>query len=148
MSRIYGEGRSAVSAVRNVDLVISTGEIVAVVGPSGSGKTTLLSLAGCLLSPSSGTVSLMGTQLTGLSQSKLAAFRRHHIGFVFQSFNLLSPLSARENIEIAMNIAGVSGDRARERSTRLLDLLELSHLAGRRPGGMSGGEQQRLAVAR
>jgi len=148
VSRTYGEGRSAVTAVRDVDLVVSTGEIVAVVGPSGSGKTTLLSIAGCLLRPSSGAISLMGTDVTGLSQSTLASFRRRHIGFVFQSFNLLSPLSARENIEIALNIAGVSGEPARERSTRLLDLLELSHLADRRPGGMSGGEQQRLAVAR
>jgi putative ABC transport system ATP-binding protein len=148
VSRTYGEGRSAVYAVRSIDLLVASGEIVAVVGPSGSGKTTLLSIAGCLLRPTAGVVSLLGKEVTGLSQSTLASFRRRHIGFVFQSFNLLPPLSARENIEIALNIAGVSGEAAHERSTRLLDLLELGHLTNRVPGDMSGGEQQRLAVAR
>ncbi len=145
---VYGEGSRAVRAVDSASLEVSAGEIVAIVGPSGSGKTTLLSIAGCLLRPSSGRVRILGDEVTGLGQPALARFRLRHIGFVFQSFNLLSPLTARENIEIALNLGGVFGREARERSSRLLDRLDLATRAGRLPADLSGGEQQRLAVAR
>jgi putative ABC transport system ATP-binding protein len=148
VEKVYGEGSSAVRAVNSASLAVAGGEIVAIVGPSGSGKTTLLSIAGCLLRPSSGRVTILGDDVTGLGQAALARFRRRHIGFVFQSFNLLSPLTARENIEIALNLGGVNGLEARERSARLLDRLDLATRAGRLPADLSGGEQQRLAVAR
>jgi len=148
IAKRYGQGATAVEAVRGVDLRVEAGEIVAIVGPSGSGKTTLLSIAGCLLRPTNGRVFILGTDVTGMGQGTLAGFRRRHIGFVFQSFNLLSPLSARENVEIALNLAGIGGREARERSGSLLGLLDLTAHAGRRPSDLSGGEQQRLAVAR
>jgi len=146
--RTYGSGPTAVHAVRGVSLRVAEGEIVAIVGPSGCGKTTLLSMAGCLLRPTSGRVAILGRDVTGLSQSQLAQFRLRHIGFVFQAFNLLPALSARENVEIALNLAGVSGRQSRERASQLLELLELSPQSRRRPPDLSGGEQQRLAVAR
>jgi len=148
VGKVYGEGANAVTAVDSASLDVERGEIVAIVGPSGSGKTTLLSIAGCLLRPSSGRVTILGDDVTEFGQSGLARFRRRHIGFVFQSFNLLLPLTARENIEIALNLGGVHGLEARERSSRLLDRLDLATRAGRLPADLSGGEQQRLAVAR
>ena len=121
--------------------------MLAIVGPSGSGKTTLLSVAGCLLRPTSGQVFILGQDVTALSQLRLSGFRLRHIGFVFQTFNLLPSLSARENVEIALNLAGLAGKQAHDRADRLLDLLELTHRARQRPPHLSGGEQQRLAVA-
>lgn len=148
ITKIYGTGATAVHALRDVSLDARPAEIVAIVGPSGSGKTTLLSIAGCLLRPTSGQVYVLGTEVTRLGQARLADFRLRHIGFVFQTFNLLPALSARENVEIALNLAGVAGQRAHERARRLLDLLELTPRAHQRPPDLSGGEQQRLAVAR
>ncbi len=146
--KVYGAGPTAVHAVRGVSLEVREGEIVAIVGPSGSGKTTLLSIAGCLLRPTSGHVYILGEEATRLGQARLARFRLRHIGFVFQSFNLLPALTAQENIEIALNLAGVTGRAARERARRLLDLLGLTQRAHQRPPDLSAGEQQRLAVAR
>ncbi len=148
LSKTFGEGAAAVQAVRDVSFSVRGGEIVAIVGPSGSGKTTLLSLAGCLLTPTTGSVAILGEEVTRLGQAKRAAFRLRHIGFVFQSFNLLPSLNARENIEIALNLAGTRGATARERADRLLELLDLGHRAELHPGDMSGGEQQRLAIGR
>jgi len=148
IAKTYGVGPSAVHAVRGVSLVVRPAEIVAIVGPSGSGKTTLLSIAGCLLRPTSGQVHILDQLVTGLGQARLADFRLHHIGFVFQTFNLLPALTARENVEIALNLAGVDGRSAHERTHELLDLLELTPRARQRPPDLSGGEQQRLAVAR
>lgn len=146
--RTYGSGPTAVQAVRGVDLEVREGEIVAIVGPSGCGKTTLLSIAGCLLRPTSGKVYIFGREVTGLGQGRLAEFRLRHIGFVFQAFNLLPALSARENIEIALNVQGIAGAASHRRADELIELLDLLAQAGRRPGDLSGGEQQRLAVAR
>ncbi len=148
VTKIYGSGPTAVHALRDVSLNARPGEIVAIVGPSGSGKTTLLSIAGCLLRPTSGEVFILGTEVTRLGQARLADFRLRHVGFVFQTFNLLPALSARENVEIALNLAGVAGQAAHERARRLLELLELTPRAHQRPPDLSGGEQQRLAVAR
>jgi putative ABC transport system ATP-binding protein len=146
--KVYGTGPAAVEAVRGVSLEVREGEIVAIVGPSGSGKTTLLSIAGCLLRPTSGSVYILGEEATRLGQARLARFRLRHIGFVFQSFNLLPALTAQENVEIALNLAGVTGRAARERARHLLELLGLTPRAHQRPPDLSAGEQQRLAVAR
>lgn len=148
VSKTFGSGPAAVTAVRSASFAVSEGEVVAIVGPSGSGKTTLLSITGCLLTPTTGRVAVLGEDVTRLSQSRRAAFRLRHMGFVFQSFNLLSALTARENIEIALNLAGTTGREARERADWLLGLLDLGHRAAVHPGDLSGGEQQRLAVAR
>lgn len=148
VSKSFGDGASAVHAVRDATFDVRAGEIVAVVGPSGSGKSTLLSMVGCLLTPTSGRITILGEDVTRLSQSALSAFRLRHIGFVFQSFNLLGALSARENIEIALNLAGTSGRRAHERSGDLLEMLEIGARGAMRPASMSGGEQQRLAIGR
>jgi putative ABC transport system ATP-binding protein len=148
VSKTYGSGPTAVQAVVEASFTVAPGEIVAIVGPSGSGKTTLLSIAGCLLRPTSGTVSILGEQVTGREQSRLARFRLKHIGFIFQTFNLLPALDVLENVEIALNLAGVSGGAAHERATHLLELLDLTHRLRQRPPDLSGGEQQRLAVAR
>jgi putative ABC transport system ATP-binding protein len=148
IDQTYGSGTLAVHAVREVDLEVQPGEILAIVGPSGSGKTTLLSIAGCLLRPTAGQVFILGEEVTAFGQLRLSQFRLRHIGFVFQTFNLLPALSAQENVEIALNLAGLSGQAAHERADGLLDLLELTHRARQRPPDMSGGEQQRLAVAR
>ena len=146
--KVYGRGPTAVHAVRGVSLAVEEGEIVAIVGPSGSGKTTLLSIAGCLLRPTSGRVLILGQDTAALGQARLADFRLRHIGFCFQTFNLLPALSARENVEIALNLAGTAGRAAHGRAGQLLELLELSHRAHQCPPDLSGGEQQRLAVAR
>lgn len=148
LDKTFGAGSSAVHAVVDANAQVEEGEIVAVLGPSGSGKSTLLSMIGCLLTPTSGSIRIFGEDVTKLSQSKRAAFRLAHIGFVFQSFNLLGSLSARENIEIALNLAGTTGRTARTRADELLELLDLQHRAGAHPGKLSGGEQQRLAIAR
>lgn len=144
----YGSGPGRVTAVRSVDLSVQPGEVVAIVGPSGSGKTTLLSVAGCLLTPTSGLVRILGEDVTRLRHSARSALRLRHIGFVFQSFNLLPALTAAENIEIALNLRGVRGDAAYRRALELLELLDLRARERARPGQLSGGEQQRLAVAR
>jgi putative ABC transport system ATP-binding protein len=146
--KTYGSGAGAVEAVRGVSLSVARGEIVAIVGPSGSGKTTLLSIAGCLLRPTSGEVVILGDEVTGLGDARLAGFRLRHIGFVFQTFNLLPSLTTGENVEIALNLAGLAGKPAHDRAAQLLDLLELTPRAHQRPPDLSGGEQQRLAVAR
>jgi putative ABC transport system ATP-binding protein len=148
VSKTYATGPRTVHAVRETSLSVAEGEIVAIVGPSGSGKTTLLSLAGGLLSPTAGRVFILGEDLTGMSQSRRAAFRLHHVGFVFQSFNLLGALTAFENVEIAINLAGTTGRTANRRTSQLLELLDLRHRERARPASLSGGEQQRLAVAR
>ena len=148
VSKSFGDGPTAVHAVRDVTFGVGEGEIVAIVGPSGSGKSTLLSMLGCLLTPGSGRITILGEDVTRLGQSARSAFRLRHIGFVFQSFNLLGALSARENIEIALNLAGAAGHAARQRAEDLLELLEIGERGGMRPGSLSGGEQQRLAIGR
>jgi putative ABC transport system ATP-binding protein len=148
VSKVYGTGLHAVQAVRDATFEVQQGEIVAIVGPSGSGKTTLLSIAGCLLRPTSGQVFILGEEVSALGQLRLASFRLRHIGFIFQSFNLMPALSARENIEIALNLAGTEAAAAHRRTDQLLEMLELTHRGRQRPPDLSGGEQQRLAVAR
>ncbi len=148
VSKTFGEGAAAVHAVRDVHLEVGQGEIVAIVGPSGCGKTTLLSMAGCLLRPTAGRIVILGEDVTNMGQGSLARVRRERIGFVFQAFNLLAPLTVRENVEVALNLAGMGGREARQRSGQLLEILGLGHRVNQRPPNLSGGEQQRLAVAR
>jgi len=146
LKRRYGEGTTAVDALRGVSLDVESGQLVAVMGPSGSGKSTLMhSLAG-LDKPTSGTVTIAGTEITSLDDAKLTHLRREHIGFVFQFFNLLPMLSAEENVLLPLTIAGEKPDRA-----WLDELLEKTGLSDRRhhrPSELSGGEQQRVAISR
>jgi putative ABC transport system ATP-binding protein len=137
-----------VRALRGVDVVVARGEFVAVTGPSGCGKSTLLNLVAGLETPSDGEVLLAGEPLAGKDESALAHLRRHHIGFVFQFFNLLEDTSALENVALSAVIAGVSRRLAELRARELLDLLGLPDKAGALPAVLSGGQRQRLAIAR
>ncbi len=148
VTKVYGSGHTAVTAVRGVDLQVRSGEIVLIMGPSGSGKTTLLSIAGLLLRPTEGRVSVVGQEVNGLSQRQLAALRLRKLGFVFQAYNLLGALTARENVELVMNLAGTRGAAARRRAEELLNMLGLGHRLNHRPADLSGGEKQRVAIAR
>jgi putative ABC transport system ATP-binding protein len=137
-----------VRALRGVDLVVGAGEFVAITGPSACGKSTLLNLVAGLESPSDGEIVLAGEPLTGKDESELAHLRRHHIGFVFQFFNLLEDTTALENVVLAAVIAGVSRRRAETRARDLLDLLGLPDKTAELPEVLSGGQRQRLAIAR
>jgi putative ABC transport system ATP-binding protein len=138
----------AVPAVRGVDLALRRGEFVAIMGPSGSGKSTLLHLLGGLERPTSGEIWLDGRRVDGLSQAKWAVLRRHHIGFVFQFFNLVSNMTVADNVELAALMGGATRRQARHRREELLADLGLSDKAGVAPARLSGGEQQRVALAR
>lgn len=148
LKRTFGQGAAAVEAVRGIDLELAGGEIVLIMGPSGSGKTTLLSMLGALLRPSEGSIRLGGVELTQLSEHELPAVRATRIGFIFQDFNLMPSLTARENVEVGLNLAGVRGADARQRAEHLLKQLELGHRLDFLPGELSGGENQRVAIAR
>lgn len=148
VSKVYGSGHTAVNANTDINLHVLPGEIVLIMGPSGSGKTTLLSMAGLLLQPSAGQIFVKGEEVTGLKSRELAAMRLRSLGFVFQAYNLLAALSARENVELVLNMAGVRGEAARERAVELLKILGLEHRLDHKPADMSGGEKQRVAIAR
>ncbi len=148
LEKVYGEGEVQVRAVRDVDLEVRRGEVVLIMGPSGSGKTTLLSMLGAMLRPSAGRVEVDGVDLAALPERRLPEFRARRFGFVFQDFNLLTALTARENVEFALNLAGVSGRRARDRATGLLSEFGLGERLDFRPSKLSGGEKQRVAIAR
>src|SRR5579859_6197315 len=148
ITRVYQTGDVEVRALDGVDLKVDRGEFVAIMGASGSGKSTLLNVLGCLDRPTSGNYKLAGREVHSLSRNELAEVRNRFIGFVFQSFNLLSRTSAVENVELPLVYAGV---RARERRARALKSLERVGLAGRAghtPSQLSGGQQQRVAIAR
>jgi putative ABC transport system ATP-binding protein len=146
LTRRYGEGDTAVDALRGVDLEVSRGKLTAVMGPSGSGKSTLMHLLAALDRPTSGYVVVAGTRLGQLSDTEITKLRREHIGFVFQFFNLLPMLTADENVRLPLSIAGEKPDR-----DWYEDLLKKVGLADRRthrPAELSGGQQQRVAIAR
>jgi ABC-type lipoprotein export system ATPase subunit len=146
--RIYKSGAHEVPALRGVDLVIDPGRFVAVKGRSGSGKTTLLNCIGGLDQPTSGSVYIFGHDISKLSDRELTHWRRNRVGFIFQSFGLLPTLSAYENVELMLRIAGVPSGQRRERARYCLDLVGLGKWIHHRPFEMSGGQQQRVAIAR
>jgi putative ABC transport system ATP-binding protein len=144
----YGRGDAAVRAVDQVSFEVAHGESVAIVGPSGCGKSTLLYLLGGLERPTAGTLWLAGEQLDHLPEGRLARLRRHAVGFVFQAFHLVDELTALENIELPLLLAGSSPRAARQRAMALLEQIRLSDRARHLPSELSGGQRQRVAVAR
>jgi putative ABC transport system ATP-binding protein len=148
LSKRYGEGETAVHALREVDLEVGEGEFLSLSGPSGSGKTTLLNHIGGLDLPTSGEVSVAGRRLGDLDKGALADLRLAKIGFVFQAFNLIPVLNATENVEFILQLQGVGAQERRRRARAMLAEVGLETLGDRRPGELSGGQQQRVAVAR
>jgi len=148
VTRIFKTGKVETQALRGISLSIEKGEFTALVGPSGSGKTTLLQLMGCLDQPTSGRVFVNGKDVSRLNRSQRADMRRGTIGFIFQFFALIPTLSAYENIEMPLLLNGYSASQRRERVMELLESVDLSDRAHHRPDQLSGGEQQRVAVAR
>ncbi len=149
VSKHYRSGEFTVTALSDVTLQVNGGEIVAVMGPSGSGKTTLLTIAGALLRPSVGRVHIGETDITDMNESQLATIRRHRVGFVYQSFNLLEALTAWENVRLVIqNHSKDSHVEASERARELLEMFGLSHRLHSLPKKMSDGEKQRVAIAR
>lgn len=148
LTKTYHEGSAGTLALRGVDLDVYPGELVLLMGPSGSGKTTLLSIVGCILTATSGSVRILGKEVTGLSQDELPSIRLAHIGFIFQGFNLFQTLTARENVELMLGLKGVQGQAATRRAQELLDQVGLGPKARSFPSDLSGGEKQRVAIAR
>ena len=148
VTKEYRTDHTAVHALRGVSLQIQAGEFLSIAGPSGSGKTTLLNLIGCLDVPSSGEITVDGEPVSGKSRVELATLRRHKLGFVFQTFNLIPVLTAYENVSFALSLLGVEGGELRERTLKMLEEVGLAGLEKRRPGELSGGQQQRVAIAR
>jgi putative ABC transport system ATP-binding protein len=148
VTKVYGEGPTEVVAVEEASLAVERGEMVAIMGPSGSGKTTLLSMLGCILRPTSGRVILAGRDVTDLDEKERPLLRRRHIGFIFQTFNLFSSLTAQENVEVALNLKGLHGKAARGEALRLLEGVGLVPRARHLPRDLSGGEKQRVSIAR
>jgi ABC-type lipoprotein export system ATPase subunit len=148
VSKRYRRGRSAVDALRDVSLTVPAGRFAAVVGPSGSGKSTLLHLAAALDRPSDGQIRLGEWRLADLSRGEQAQFRRRMVGIVFQQFHLVPTMTALENVALPMILAGAAPERRRARAEACLAQVDLADRAGHRPAELSGGEQQRVAVAR
>jgi putative ABC transport system ATP-binding protein len=146
--KIYGSGNAEVHALRGVDVEVYPGELTMLVGPSGCGKTTLLSVVAGILRPTSGRVTALGTDLTQLSSWRRTAFRRQHVGFVFQQFNLLPALTAAENAAVPLVIQGYSKHRAVAAAKALLGKMGMADRVNNLPGQLSGGQQQRVAIAR
>lgn len=151
LCRYYYQGSERsieVRALDNINLQIDAGEFVSIAGPSGSGKSTLLNMVGALDQPTSGKIWIQEELLNGLSKTELADVRLRRLGFVFQSYNLIPVLSARENVEFVLQLQGAGADRRKAQALGMLDRVGLADLADRRPAEMSGGQQQRVAIAR
>ncbi len=148
IEKIYNPDKVPVHALRGVDLEIDEGEFTAIVGPSGSGKTTLLNIIGGLDTPTKGKVYIAGTDISTLSGNGMINFRKDHIGFIFQSYNLIPVLTARENVEFIMMLQKKSKKERDQRANELLDAVGLHDKKNKRPMELSGGQQQRVAVAR
>jgi len=147
LEKTYMLGKVAVNALCGVNLKVERGDFVSILGPSGSGKSTLLNLIGALDKPTGGKLLVEGTDVTGLNDNQLTDLRRR-IGFVFQFFNLIPRITARENVELSMSIAGVSKSERRRRAEEVLDTVGLRERMNHKPTELSGGEQQRVAIAR
>ena len=148
LTKTYGRGNTRVDALKEVTVSINKGEYIAIIGPSGSGKSTFMNLLGCLDKPTQGVIRIENTDVSRLSEKKLARLRREKIGFIFQKYNLLPTLDAMGNVELAMSFAGVSRKTRKKRSEELLEMVQLDHRLNHKPSEMSGGEQQRVAIAR
>nr|WP_210404181.1 ABC transporter ATP-binding protein [Chroococcidiopsis sp. TS-821] len=144
----FRSGRECFQVLKGIDLDVSPGDIQLLMGPSGSGKTTLLSILAGLLTPTAGSVYLLGEEITKMSREKLARFRLENIGFIFQGFNLFPALTAAENVELVLNIKGIKGRIARNQAKYLLEQVGLGSHAKYKPGDLSGGQKQRVAIAR
>jgi putative ABC transport system ATP-binding protein len=143
-----GTGAGRVRALKGVGITLAAGELTLLMGPSGSGKTTLLSILGCILTPTEGTLTVAGHSTSGLSAEALAKLRRRHVGFIFQSYNLFPTLTAEENVRLALDVRGDRGSDAIVHAQRALQQVGLRHKLKSYPAKLSGGEQQRVAVAR
>ncbi|TPW16883.1 MAG: putative ABC transport system ATP-binding protein [bacterium] len=148
LTRQFQVGESIVKALDDVSLVIDRGEFVALMGPSGSGKSTLLNVLGCLDTPTSGRYWLDGVPVESLSESRLAEVRQKKLSFIFQSYHLVTRMTAARNVELPMIFAGLDPTERRRRIARALDIVGLSHRVDHRPTQLSGGERQRVAIAR
>ena len=148
VSKVYGQEPTEVHALRDVDLTVEAGELVAIMGPSGSGKSTLLTIAGSLEEATHGDVKINGVTLSSMSRNERAALRRRSIGYVFQDFNLLAGLTAVENVTLPLELDGMSARAARSLGLEALEHLGVAELAERFPDELSGGERQRVAIAR
>ena len=149
LKKIYDQGKIEVPALRGIDLMVEQGEFTTVFGPSGSGKTTLLNMIGCLDTPTTGTILFDGQNLEELDKKALAMIRRHNVGFIFQSYNLIPVLTAYENVEFAIRLVNKYDKREiRERVLRILNAVGLEGLENRKPNELSGGQKQRVAIAR
>jgi putative ABC transport system ATP-binding protein len=146
ISKVYKAGQTEVPALRGISCRIESGEMVSIVGPSGSGKSTLMNIIGCLDKPTSGRYRLDGTEVSELNDNQLAEIRNKKIGFVFQSFNLLSRTTALANVELPLIYGGASNRR--QRALQVLESVGLAHRVTHRPSELAGGEQQRVAIAR
>jgi putative ABC transport system ATP-binding protein len=148
VTKVFVEGNNQIEVLHGVDFDVEQGETVMLMGPSGSGKTTLLSIMGCILRATSGSVQLAGREVTSLSERELPQVRLQHIGFVFQGFNLFPTLTVGENVELALDLKGIRGDKAKQEARRLLEQVGLVTKYNAFPSDLSGGQKQRVAIAR
>jgi putative ABC transport system ATP-binding protein len=148
VEKVFHRGSEDIHVLRNLDLTIEAGEFLALMGPSGSGKSTLLNLLAGLDRPTSGTLTVAGEHIESMSRAQLAHWRARHIGFVFQFYNLLPVLSAERNVELPLLLTNLSGSERRKHVATALEIVSLSHRAKHTPRTLSGGEQQRVGIAR
>lgn len=148
VTKDYPNGATVFRALKGVDFQAARGEFVMLAGPSGSGKTTLLSIMGCVLSPSSGSVRLLGQEVAGRSQAELADVRRTRIGFIFQGHNLIASMSAEENVALVLELRGIAVAQAKRTARALLERVGLAQKFASKPSDLSGGQRQRVAIAR
>lgn len=148
VTKTYEQGEAAMRALDGVDLDVRRGELMLLMGPSGSGKTTLLSVMGCILRPTTGSVRVLGDEITRIAERTLPAIRRDRIGFVFQGFNLFPTLTSQQNVALALDIKGLPVGAARARATELLTQVGLGEKQHAYPADLSGGQKQRVAIAR
>lgn len=148
MTKVYGTGETAVHALAGIDLTVGEGEMVAIMGPSGSGKSTLMNMIGCLDRPTAGDYFLAGKEVGRIDDNQRAEVRNLHIGFIFQQFNLLTKLTALQNVETPLVYRGIPGRKRREMAQRALERVGLGNRGHHKPAQLSGGQQQRVAIAR